>query len=801
MGFYDELNKDSGKPSGGFYANLKKPKTLKSTGQMMLDAAKTAALPVTWTLGQLGDRIDATQAAAMDPLTRKFSTGESKPLGESLSDLASAPITGNPPEGYTRGDAAYEAGVRGGLEPWQARTLSILGSLPVAEGLNSVGKGIVAPAARAVANAEVGGLSTRTIPGVKQTLELFGPAGVTLPNRYREGFYSALKQAEGTSDYRGYLRDKALRDGLKLSDDAQDAIATAIETRTIPSLPDALRPVAEAVRKEGRNMIADRLRAGLARNELSSPNLDYAARIMTKEERVARGLKPYGVAQDFPPPALSTTTGKGRTGMGRVLTSEQMSSGAKAQGRRLFEPVVKGTLQKGASNDAAVMHANIVRALDRQFGRTAASGEATIGSIRGIPTGFDDATKARLATRALPKEIHSELERMNKTFQHDEWGKATNVIRTINNEFRKWALFSPGFISRNSQNNLVQNVIAGNHNPATWTDAFALRLRMAKNVTTRSDAPKIEEMIRLGVIGKGQTALETGKGARGAYNAPFNWMRNLNTASEDVSRMALYNHFRSTGQSAEKAAASVNTWLFNYSPTFKSQGFQKLRRTAFPFINWKSQVPGLFVKSVTERPGSFGMAGNIRNQLDAQAPPDASEGLPKWAREAGAVYNPRSRNFFIPQMLGQSDLDEVVKDLRRGPEGWTRLGITNAYPQYGIGAAEAFPKQGNRFLERPYEYKPGEERMAQAPAVFKTLLLNENGKQFLKEHGFTVKDDGTVLAPVRVATWLGGMPQLRLANIAADILEPDPNSEFRLKSFLLGIREVPANQDWQANGK
>lgn len=730
----------------------------------VIDIGTPALHAVNWTMKQLAAPLQGITEGLVGPTIRhgaNLFTGREN-LRDVAADLPNAPrhlweaVRASIPPAipgrgrFTGPQNVSEEMQAAGLDQPSADVLSTLTEMGIGGGvMNKVGEKALLPAGRAIANAEIGGFRTRK--AVAPVLEFF-KQGSSLPNSMRDEFYRTLRTAEGAADWRGFLREKQFGKALGLPEKAQDAITNAIETKTIASLPPASQDVANALVKEYRSQVGGRLKAGLIRYELQSPTgLEFAPRIPTKEARVNMELKPYGDAMEGGKPGLSTAVGKPRTELGRILTTEQMSGG-----KRAFEPVMKATMIHGAKNDAAIMHADIIRSLDSKFGRPVRPGEASIASLKGVPTGFNTATKARLEGRALPPELHRVVERLNETFKPQQWGKASETIRVVNDQFRKWALFSPGFISRNMQNNLVQNSIAGNNNPATWIESFGQRVRMAKGIMTKADKAEVEEMIRAGVIGKGQVAIETGGKVRGAYNAPFNWMRNVNGAGEDVSRMALYKHFRSVGKSVDEAADQVNNYLFNYSPRFQSKGFSALRRTAFPFINWKAQVPQLFVRSAIGRPGSLGQVGNIRSKLDAGFSVADSD-RKDYQVEQGAVAIGPNRDL-VPQGVGQFDVNSMTapvgKDLanvKRGLAGKTIMGsaitdelASNSYPQYAI----------------TYAFATGRDPFT----------------------GWPIRDWGKF--------FIGKVPAAKIPLLVKDLAEKKPGAKERALSFATGIRTV-----------
>lgn len=654
-------------------------------------------------------------------------------------------------------------------------TADLVTDLAAAPALNAVGKNVVLPAGRALANAEIGGFRTRALPGVRGTLDFLKP-GASLPNKYRDEFYRTLAEAEGKTDWRAYLRRKALESGQSLSREAQDAITHAIETHTVGSLPDDLQAYAKRVITENRNMIADRLRAGMSRAELEGGQ-GYVARILTPEGRKGvqvpaeggglRPLSPYGEAFDQGAPGLGTDLGKLRTEAGRKLTTAEMDPT-----RTKFLPSIEGTLAKGAQNDKAVMHAKIIRDLDRKFGKNLMPGEQPIGSIRGIPAGFDDETKKYLMKRSLPPELHEVVSRLNQTFAPEEWGKKSEYIRQVNDFFRKTALFSPGFLSRNMQNNIIQTAIFGNANPLdigkTWKPAYDLRWKMFRGQRlTPAETADLKEMIENGILSRGYIAKETGGGK---FDAAFRGMRRLNTAAEDVSRMSFYKYLREKGMAPYEAGQRVNQVLFNYSPTFQSRGFKAVRRHVMPFINWQTNIPQLAVRTAVERPGSLGVVGTIRARLNEHnATPEAYKKLPDYMRNELATAIAKD-TWLMPQGFGTSDVGGQMSAVGEDAQA--------------LGPVAENLAKGGQLKLPPYR-----DLLHQNSAIAGQLASMSYPQWSLLYSSVTGKDPFTGNQITDWRKYLAGkVPALRIPTLAKEIYEKKPGWQGRVLSFIAGVK-------------
>lgn len=730
-------------------------------GRIGGEVAKQGALDlVGGTANFLGSVLSYPKAFAIHKIMGTTTEPEFKPTAslEQFKEILSP----------TPGDRPYEE--MKPIPPWLA---DIATDIPMASALNVAGKRALLPAGRALANLEVGGRRVRAIPGVKGTLEFFKP-GASLPNKYRDDFYRILAEAEGKTDWRAFLRRRALEGGQDLPVEAQNRIAHAIETRTVGALDDDLQGWAKRIIQENRNMIADRLKADMARAELAGDDLEYVARILTPEGRKGvqvpaagggtRPLSPYGEAFDLGPPSLGTSLGKRRTEAGRKLTTQELSGG-----RQMFLPSIEGTLAKGAQNDRAVMHGRIIRDLDRRFGRPLQAGEKPIGSIAGVPQGFDASMKQRLMSRSLPPELHEVVAKLNQTFQPEEWGKTSEFVRQMNDQFRKWALFSPGFISRNMQNNVIQSAMFGNRDPRNWAWAQGLREKVRTGARLEpEEMAELKAMIENGVLSRGYIARETGAGSK--YDAAFKFMRRANTYAEDVSRMAFYRYSINKGLTPYQAGQEVNKVLFNYSPTFQSRGFKAARRHVMPFINWQSNIPQLAARTLIERPGSLGMVGSIRAKLnDANATPEAYEALPNYMKEEMATAIAKD-TWLMPQGFGTSDIGGQAAALAKDIEAARGVG-KNVLK----GGRQEFP-----------EYK---EMLRQPSAVAGQLASMSYPQWSVLYSAVSGFDPFTGQKIMDWRKYLAGkVPIARIPVLAYEIYTKKPGWQGRVVSFLAGIK-------------
>jgi hypothetical protein len=641
-----------------------------------------------------GDRVSATAAEMYDPLIAAVSGQPDRSLPAPLARVAlgQAILTGKRPFGGppTVAEELKQAGFQESPVPeflgaipgplgQQSRVARALTGptaagfaleAPVAGAFDAAGGAVLGPAARAV------GEPLRRLPGINQALEAVR-RGAGLPKKYRDKFYQILRSREGEADFRNFLRQKNLGEHANLPEDVQRRIGDAIELNAVAQLPKAEREVAEALQLEFSLIPKERAAVGGRRFELAQEaKVGYVPRV--PKERGVYGEPPV------PPPALGTSPGKMRTEAGRELTTKELGGE--------FLPPVEAALTHGTRADTRIMHMGIVKDLVDKFGKPLSKGQA-VGSIRGIPTGFNKGMQARLARTELPKELHEVLLRLNDRMAPEQWGRFSQFVRETNDIFKTTALFSPGFVSRNMQNNVFQTALFGNLDPRTW----AYATKVLDGTGGKAEQEFLETAIKNGVLGRGQIAQETSSAltrGRGKLSAPFRAVRKANTAAEDLSRLSFFKWNLDQGLTPAQAAQKVDDVLINYSPRFQGKGMSWARRNAFPFINWTVNAPQVFARSAVLRPGSLGMLGNVRErQIEAKGGREKIDKLPDYLKQAGVVPLGGDR-YLDPQGYGSFDVNRLAgapfedRPGRQGPGGGITDELLNrAYPQYALAAA------------------------------------------------------------------------------------------------------------------
>lgn len=717
----------------------------------------------------------------------------------------------------------------------------VLTDIPTMSAMNFLGAKAALPAARAIANLEVGGARVRALPGIKQAAE-FVSTGASLPNRFRTKVQRMLRTAEGEADWSAYLREKRLGPYGGLSKEAQDRVQTAIEKRTIPSLAPNEQGAANALLDEYANRVANRLGVSIRPHELGAhiPGLEadvakrqlqfqqkpdrlaklrlkraerrlqkatqgvpaadrvaFTDRPMTTELRAEAGLKRYGTPMGTP----------GGLGTGRLaqraanpsLTTQQINAAMEAQGKPRFAPVIEAAHQMGAANDVRVMHGRILRDIVDEFGiPTTNEAESVAKRHIGVATGFNEKYQRKLLTHKLPPELDELVGNLNKRLSPNEWNRFQRANIAINNEFKRWALFSPGFVSRNMQNNVFQTMMFGNYNPATWGRAFRVRYAMQfgqgldNSISVGGKSVKIrdyiESAIKRGVF-RGQTTGEIPKG----YGVPFNALRAGNQFGEDVSRAAFDIYNQGKGLDPVRSAERVDQVLFNYSSRTGSRAKSQLRRYYYPFINWDSQIGPLAVRTALERPGSLGMVGKLtsmQNEAQGFTPQDIANLGPDVEKQGGIVTSatPDTANVLLPQGIGTYSANELIPSFKE--RGWLAISdqaFSRSYPTLAV--PYSLLTKRDLMTDKSWEAKVLAPPIT-APSALKVLFTIPAGRKFAEQNGLFVDDQGTVKAPMPIAIMLRSIPQTRLVSVIVDRFSASKDSDMRLKSFLYGVREV-----------
>jgi hypothetical protein len=140
----------------------------------------------------------------------------------------------------------------------------------------------------------------------------------------------------------------------------------------------------------------------------------------------------------------------------------------------------------------------------------------------------------------------------------------------------------------------------------------------------------------------------------------------------------------------------------------------------------------------------------------------------------------------VPQFVGQYSVNELVpKNIEQALDKT----LAKMYPTLSVPAGLATGREP--FSSRPFKYGD-KDRFSTAPSSLRSIFLFPGGKEFAAAHGITIDPETKkVIAPSRLSYVLGSIPQARIPNLIADYMAGVKGKEVKLKSFALGVREVP----------
>lgn len=768
-GFYETLGSAPEtarleKKAQGFYETLAKPaKEAKKVAKAGLKFAGDVIGPPA---RFLGSALEFPVAAAA-----KYGLGTDVPL-EFSPEAGMKQFESPQGQGFLRT-------IAGPLPPFTPAGADIAANLAMAGPMNALGRGALMPLARA-------GLEPlRGLPGIKSALE-FTKTGASLPAEYRGFVQDLLRSAEGQADLAGYLREKLVLPVTKMPLEQQARLRTAIEVGDLASLPADQQTLAHRLIADWQGQVKERVAAGLKPFE-RRPGVEYAGgRVGTTQAR-------QEMLKGQPHLAFTNRPGRLYTGkMGQIaeenlpLTTEAVAAkvseaAPNIKPENVFEPLGRASAMSGEKHDIRLMNARIVGGLVDKYGKPGAQPYESVARHFGVKTGFSPGMQARLETTKLPPQIDELVANLNKRSSPEEFGRIQRASKWINQGFKKWALFSPGYTSRNLQNNIFQILVNEGFSPR---DAANMPKIMA--ILAKPDEAKVHEWIKMGVSGRGQTAREIGKGGGVTGLA-----RSVNTQVEDKSRQLLYELQIAKGKSPTEAARRVDDLLFNYSQRFANPARRKIGQQFVPFVNWQAFIPGLAARTMIERPGSVGFLSNLRDRQNRSLG-YSDERLAKefgpWNLPQGVVATGQGAGF-IPQFAGQYSVNDIV------PTGLTsaldKL-LTKIYPTISTPAQLGTGREA--FTSRPFQYETKQgmkDRFATSPSSMRLIFSIPGGKEFAAKHGITLdKETGKVIAPSRLVLVLKSFPQSRIYDLIADYAAGVKGKEAQALSFGAGIRPV-----------
>jgi len=254
----------------------------------------------------------------------------------------------------------------------------------------------------------------------------------------------------------------------------------------------------------------------------------------------------------------------------------------------------------------------------------------------------------------MPPEIADMLfNRIRSLSTPAEWGKFRKIYNAYTRFFKISAMFTAGFIVRNSYTAAFNNFVAGVTLAETKEGiAFAIKAnRLGINAALESvpaaERDLYEQAYRVYLAtGGGQTTDDllypvlTGKGGRLLSTKPFRAWTQANEGAELAARMSLALSSLRRGLDMDAAAAQVARYHFDYTDLSK---VDEVMRNFIPFWIFASRNIPLQMVNQVARPSLYRAYESVQRNL----PPDENLVLPSWLEaqgplgfSKGAVLNP-----------------------------------------------------------------------------------------------------------------------------------------------------------------
>lgn len=265
-------------------------------------AKKGGQLPATWLMREVGARVDAGEASAV----RAF-TGQGPFLKGLFVDAPYGYVTGNPPAGLPREQAAYGAFRGAGLGPTGAAIASIAGSIPAAGPLNLVGGELAGPILEGMSAA--GKALIRTNPVTRSMARFVSRTGEMTPKdaaateRMFEGARGEQRMLQFQGEQLAKRFDKAGDRAIAVRDAAENF------SRWGPSALEGLSPEERTLALDARQWLdahpVERPGFGLQSNDLGTHIRGFAQDVQRSQlglqqaQRTAEAAKQMEVANPF----------------------------------------------------------------------------------------------------------------------------------------------------------------------------------------------------------------------------------------------------------------------------------------------------------------------------------------------------------------------------------------------------------------------------------------------------------------------------------------------------------------------
>src|SRR6267142_5294099 len=763
--------------------------TAKKGGQL-------AAEPATWLMRQVGARVDAGEASMVRALT-----GQGPFLKGLFVDAPYGYVTGEPPAGLPREQAAYGAFRGAGLDPTGAAIASIAGSIPAAGPLNLIGGELAGPVLEGMSAA--GKALIRTNPVTRAAARFVSRTGEMTPKdaAATERMFEGARGEQRMLQFQG----EQLAKRFDKAKDRAPVIRDAIEN--IPRMGtqalQGLSPEETALAQDARAWLdkhpSERQGFGLKPRQLNtgpiapglppgSQPVGYFPRTLTPAAREEMsGYRSAGPAQGLNVPL----------GASRKLPPEMTTT----QGGNIFEAPGPSIRMYAGKEGIKRRNALVLQSLakDGQPTASAPKGWTPLDKIAS-QAGLDEATQARLSGLSVKPEFARYANDFVRGALPENEATAHAFSRKMGSTIKPLlTIANPGFLEKFMGWHALKLTLDGEANPGAM--ALAVKAMRGKNLAAQVNlkgAPQIRTlgdlrnaMIRAGAFGGGHGAgQEIFPGVKGIAAA--------NTAVYDATKSTYFISRLSKGDDLTTAAIKAKRALLDYSPENFTNVENFTRQHLAYFYDFPRQIVPAFVRTLIGRPGSMGAMQQVSANAGARVgvTPDQiqNEMGPAIASQGGipvsrSATNPDSLKVLRTTVQPFSHVNELF-----GTRG--RPGIQGPVDAMSSMISNPVVK-GLGFLANPtYDSFLGKtlepSKPAKAPAAARWIV--QIAPRLAQKLRISLVN-GQPYAPETTVRWLYMTPQI--FNAAADAMNlKNIDSRNRARKYL-GLVEDQVNMQMQ----
>lgn len=337
--------------------------------------------------------------------------------------------------------------------------------------------------------------------------------------------------------------------------------------------------------------------------------------------------------------------------------------------------------------------------------------------------GLADEVGGKYVVTKAAKQALDRFQRINT----DEGTKAfMKAYSNLQNTWKKFALFSPGYHARNFVGNLWNSYAAGMR-PDQLTKYTSQSIGEVTNALRGKESKIFTEFRKQGLLMSGLTKVEfgpntdlekgieqavkymskTGAAKVGQKINPINWFqssRELGETADMINRFAMYKWARDKGAEPKQAAAKVREALFDYMDLTPFE--QRVMKNIFPFYTWSRKNIPFQIKSFIENPDRFQKLNYVRTNLQENTGLD-EEILPDYMKENFymPIYGKDGKGKMLGLNLPAGDLTKLADPLKLGVD------LTTPLIKTPIELATNF----NTFRKKKIKEFEGQEKKLQIP--------------------------------------------------------------------------------------